>query len=109
MGAQHARAQHRRERERHEPGNNDRDRDRDREFAKDPPDHAAHQQNGNEHGNERERDRDDGKADLARALERGLERPHAAFDMAHDVLEHDDGVVDHESDRQRQCEQASYC
>src|SRR5580700_9598867 len=47
----------------------------------------------NEHGDQRERDRHDGEADLARALERRLERPHPAFDVAHDVLKHDDGVV----------------
>ena len=40
-----------------------------------------------------------------RALERRLERRHALLDVADDVLEHDDGVVDDEADRQRQAEQ----
>ncbi len=39
------------------------------------------------------------------ALERRLERRHALLDVADDVLEHDDGVVDDEADRQRQAEQ----
>ena len=45
------------------------------------------------------------KLDLARAFERRLKRSHAVLDVPHDVLEHDDGVVDHEADRERQCEQ----
>ena len=105
MRPQHPGAQHRRQRQRHEAGDDDGDRDGDREFAEHAADHAAHQQDGNKHGNQRERDRDDGETDFARALERRLERPHAAFDVTHDVLEHDDGVVDHEADRQRQCQQ----
>ena len=36
------------------------------------------------------------------ALERGLHRAEALFEMAHDVLDHDDGVVDHEADGDRQ-------
>ena len=43
------------------------------------------------------------------AFQRGLERPHAALDVAHDVFQHDDGVVDHEADRQRQAPAASCC
>src|SRR5262244_632256 len=50
---QHARAQHRRERQRNEPRDDDGDRDRHRELAKDPADHAAHQQHRNEHGDQR--------------------------------------------------------
>ena len=46
---------------------------------------------------------------FARALQRRLERPHAALDMADDVFQHDDGVVDHEADRQRQRQAASCC
>ena len=105
MGPQHARAQHRRQRQRHESGHDDRDRYRDREFAEHAADDAAHQQHRNEHRDQREGDRDDGKADLARALQRRLERPHAVLDVADDVFQHDDGVVDHEADRERQRQQ----
>ena len=38
------------------------------------------------------------KADLLRALEGGLERRLALLHVADDVLEHHDGVVDHEAD-----------
>ena len=44
-----------------------------------------------------------------RALERRLERPHAALDVADDVLQHDDGVVDDEADRQASAPAASCC
>ena len=43
-----------------------------------------------------------GEADLARSLDGGLERRSAVLDVAVDVLHHDDGVVDHEADRDRQ-------
>ena len=105
MRPQHARAQHRRQRQRHEARHDDRDRDRDGELAEHAADHATHQQHRDEHRDQRERDRNDREADFARALERRLERPHAAFDVTHDVLEHDDGVVDDEPDRQRQRQQ----
>jgi hypothetical protein len=41
-------------------------------------------------------------ADLLRALERGAERRHALLEIAEAVLDHDDGVVDHEADRDRE-------
>ena len=39
----------------------------------------------------------------SRTLQRGFERVHSVFDVSGNVLDHDDGVVDHEagSDRQR--------
>ena len=90
-------------------GHDDGDRDRHREFAEHAADDAAHQQHRNEHGDQRERDRDDGEADLARALQRSLERPHAVLDVADDVFQHDDGVVDHEADRRASAPAASCC
>jgi hypothetical protein len=39
---------------------------------------------------------------LARTLERSVERPHAILDMPINVLDHYDGVVDHESHRDGQ-------
>src|SRR5256885_508987 len=44
-----------------------------------------------------------GEADLFGAFERGLERRFAEFDVAGDVFNHDDGIVDDEAggDRQR--------
>jgi hypothetical protein len=48
---------------------------------------------------------DDGETDFLAALEGRLHRRHAFFDMAIDVLEHDNGVVDHEPDRQHHRQQ----
>jgi len=74
-------------------------------LAEDAPDDSTHQQHGDEHRDQGEGDGDDGEAYFRRSLERRLERAHAAFDVADDVLQHDDGVVDHEANRQRQCQQ----
>ncbi len=61
---------------------------------------------GQEHSDQRQRHRQDGEADLARADQSGLRTGFCPIlDMADDVLEHDDGVVDHEADAQRQGEQ----
>ena len=96
-------------RERDEARHQDRDRDRAGEFAEDAPDDAAHEEHRNEHRHERHGDRQNGEADLARALERGRERLLAFLDMAHDVLEHHDGVVDDEADAQASGRGARCC
>ena len=75
---------------------------RHRELAEQQSDIAAHQEQRNEYGDQRERDRHDGKSDLAGPLHRRVVRRHAFLDMPCDVLDLDDGVVDHESDRDRQ-------
>ena len=99
---QEARRHHRRQRQRHHRRHGDRHRQRHREFAEQPPDDAAHQQQRNQHRNQRNADRHDGEGDFARASERGGERLLALFDIAGDVLEHHDRVVDDEADRNRQ-------
>ena len=48
---------------------------------------------------------DDRAAEFARRLDRGVDRLHALFEMAVDVLDHDDGVVDHKPDGQHQRQQ----
>ena len=62
------------------------------------PGDAAHEQHGDERGDERHADRNHREADLPGADERRLHRPHALLDVAVDVLDHDDGVVDDEAD-----------
>ena len=74
----------------------------DGELAEQPADDAAHEQQRDEHRDQREGDRDDREADLAGALQRRLERPLALLEVAHDVLDHHDRVVDDEADRDRQ-------
>ena len=76
--------------------------DRDRELTEQPSHDPAHQQERNEDGNQRDTDPDDGEADLAGSLERRLCRAHPVFDVPVDVLQHDNGVVDHEADRDRE-------
>ena len=55
-----------------------------------------------EHGDQRQADRDDREADLAGSLERRVERRQAVLDVADDVLQHDDRIVHHEADGDRQ-------
>ena len=95
-------AHHRRERPRDHQRENERHAHRHRELAEQQSDIAAHQEQRNEHGDERERDRHDGEADLAGPLHRRVVRREALLHMPHDVLDLDDGVVDHETDRDRQ-------
>ena len=100
--AQEARCHHRRQRQRHHQRDENRHRQRHREFAEQPADDAAHQQQRDQHRHQRNADRDDGEADFAGALERGGERLFACLDIARDVLQHHDGVVDDEADGDRQ-------
>src|SRR6185437_3115298 len=97
-----ARRHHRRQRQRHDRRNQDRYRQRDREFAKQPADDVAHEQQGYQHGDQRDRQRYDREADLLGALERGGERLFPRLDVAGDVLDHHDRVVDDEAGRDRQ-------
>ena len=93
------RAHHRRERERDERRDQHRDRHGHGELAEEPPDDAAHEDQRDKNRDEGECDRDDGEPDLPRPFERRVERQIARLDVAHDVLDHHDGVIDHESDR----------
>ncbi|CUI60289.1 Uncharacterised protein [Achromobacter xylosoxidans] len=94
---QQARAHHGGERQRHRQRDQDGHRQRDGEFAEQPADHVFHEQQRDQHGDQRQRQRHQGEADLPGALERGRHRAVALFAVAGDVLQHDDGVVDHEA------------
>ena len=102
MAAQQHGAHHRRRRQRDHQRDHNRDRDRHGEFAKQPADQAAHQQDRDKDGDQRHAHRHHGKADLAGAEQRGIQPRHAGIQVAGDVFQHDDGVVDHESGRDRQ-------
>src|SRR3546814_9702936 len=54
---------------------------------------------------QRQRHRDHGRTDFPGTETRGLRARHAGLAMARDVFEHDDRVIDDESDRQGQCHQ----
>src|SRR6266498_3208863 len=97
-----ATAKHRGEAQRNKARHKDRYTDGHRELAQDPPQHAAHEQYGNERRHQRNRHRDNREADLLRALDRGIIGIFTFFHVAHDVLQHDDGIVDDEADGESQ-------
>ena len=102
-GAQKPRAHHRRQCQRYDRRDDDGNRQRQRELAEHAADETRHEQERDENRNQRHRQRYHREADLARAIEGGLHRLLALFEMAHDVLDHDDRIVDDEAgaDRQR--------
>ena len=71
------------------------------ELAGDPAQEGA----GQEHRAEHQRDGDDRPGDLVHRLDGGLSDRETLLEPALDVLEHDDGVVDHDADGQHQPEQ----
>src|SRR6202012_3246779 len=87
---------------RDEARDQDRHADGHGEFAEFAADDAAHEQHRDEHGDQRHGDRQDREGDLARAFEGGIDNALAVLDMAHDVLEHHDRVVDDEAYREGQ-------
>ena len=68
-----------------------------REFTEETADDAAHHQDGDEDRDERKAHGQDGEADFLRALEGRRHGLHAVLEMAGNVLDDDDGVVDHEA------------
>ena len=97
--------QHRRERKRHDQRNEHGKRRRQPEARHKSPDDALHKADRDKHRHQRQRRRQNRQSDLARAFDRGLVRAHALFlDKAKDVFEHDDGVVDDDTDHQREAE-----
>ena len=95
-------AHHRRQRQRYNRRNQDRDGERDRELAKQPADDVAHEQQRNQHSDERDGQRNDGESDLLRALQRRGQRLLTGLDIAGDIFDHHDRVIDHEAGRDRQ-------
>ncbi|MFM1944832.1 MAG: hypothetical protein RI897_3814 [Verrucomicrobiota bacterium] len=53
---------------------------------------------GDEDSDERDGDCDDGEADFVHGLEGRGERWFTGLDMAEDIFEDDDGVIDHDTD-----------
>src|SRR5262249_29250355 len=100
--AHEVRANHRRQRQRYHGGNRDREGESYRELAKYTAHQAGHEQQRDESGDQRYADRDHRESDLPRALDRGAERRHTFFEIAEAILDHDDGVIDHEANRDRE-------
>ena len=95
------RAHHWYKRERNDRRKYDRDRERDREFVKEPAHHVLHEEKRDEDRDQRDGERYDGEADLACSGQRRLQRRVAALDIARDIFDHHDRVVDDESARDR--------
>ena len=96
-------AHHRRQGQRDRQRNANRHRQGNGEFAQQPSRQAAHQQQRQEHCHQRQAHRQHGKTDFPAPLQRRLQRLHAGFQMAGNIFQHHDGVIDHEagSDSQR--------
>lgn len=93
-----AAAQHRHQRQRDCRRHQNRQRYNGSEFMEHQADHAGHEENGNEYCHQRNRNRQNREADFARTLERRTHRVHALLDVAHDIFQHDDGIIDHQAD-----------
>ena len=105
LGSQQPRRHHRRQGQRHDAGDEHRARKRERELA---------EQRAGEPALDADRDVDRGESDghcddwpdqLARAEQRRVIRRASLADVALDVLDHDDRVVDDQTDRQHDRQQ----
>ena len=99
---QQIRAHHRRQRQRDQHRDRDRDRQHPREFVEQTSGDAGHQQQRQEHRDQRHGQRHDRETDFLRADFGGFLRMLALLDVAHDVLDHHDRIVDDEAGRDGQ-------
>ena len=97
MCLQDARAHHRRERQRDDGGDQDGDGEGDGELAEEPADDVAHEEQRDQHGDQRDGERKMVKPICSLPLSAARIGRLAFFDVARDVLDHHDGVVDHEA------------
>ena len=100
-----AAAEHRGEGQRNKARNQHRGSNDHGKFVEQPPDNSAHEENRQEDRRQRQGHRDNREADFPRAIERRLPHALALLHVAHDIFEHDDGVIDDKADRERQREQ----
>ena len=98
---QHGGAERRRQHQGDEDGQHHGRDDRHRELAVDDADRAGEEGHRHEHGRQHQGDADQRAGDLAHRLLRRLARRQPLFrHHALDVLDHHDGVVDEQADRQ---------
>ena len=102
LGLEQLRAHHRCGGERNNQRDQDRDGQRHRELAEQSPHDAAHQQDWDKHGDQRDADREDGEADLPRATQRRFHWTNPLFDIAGDIFNDHDRIIDDEAGRNRQ-------
>ena len=96
---------HRRQHARHDQREEDRDRRRPAELHEELARNAGHEGGRQEHRDQREGGGDDRQTDLVGRFHRRLVRRLAHAQVAHDVLDLDDRIVDQDADHQRQAEQ----
>ena len=97
--------QHRREGQGNHAGNQHGAGQREREFGKQRADQPAHEADGRVDGDQRGGHRDHRRSHLARPVQRRLEARLALLDMPVHVFDDDDGIVDHQPDRQHHGQQ----
>ena len=100
--AEQPRGEHRGDRQRGQQADHHRRGHGEREFAQHPAHHPAHEDQRHENREQAERDGQHGKSHLARAFQRGRDRAHPVLDMAGDILDYHDRVIDHEAGRDGQ-------
>ena len=103
--AQEQGCQRGRQRQRVEGRDHGGDRDRQRELAVELAGEPADERDRDEHGAEHQRDRDDRAAHLVHRLYVASVGVRPELDVALDVLDDDDRVVDHDADREHEPEQ----
>ncbi len=99
VGTQIVPAQHRAQRDGNEPGNQNGGNNHDGEFVQQAAEDTRHEKDGEKNDGERHGHRNNREVDFLRAIERRLERSLSHLHVAHDVLQHDDGVIDDEAHR----------
>ena len=97
--------QHRREGQGNHAGDQHGAGQREREFSKQRADQTAHEADGRVDGDQRRGHCDHRRGHLARPVQRRLEARLALLDMPVHVLDDDDGIVDHQPDRQHHGQQ----
>src|SRR5712672_1619409 len=95
--AQQLGGHHRGEGEGDEGRNDDGDGKGHGKFAEQAADNVAHEEQRNEHSDQRDGQRQNREADLLGTFESDLQWGFALLDIARNVLDHDDGVVDHKA------------
>ncbi len=90
-------AEGRRQGQRHHHRNQDGAGGGEGELLEQPAHHAAHEQQRDKRGDQGKTDRHHGETDFPRALECRFDTAVAGFQVAVDVLHHDDGVIHHEA------------
>ena len=95
--AQNACAHHGRQRERDDRREDDGDGQGDGEFTKQAADNVAHEEQRNQHRNQRDGERNNRKADLLGALHGCLHGRVPGLEIARNVLDHHDCIIDHKA------------